>query len=96
MLHEILVVLTVASYTFSCFSLGRVRHFSRPELDSISSLATGCGVVDAEGPVGVPFDVILDMISCNSWVSLLALFGGGGGASAGCVGRCHCVMPLEL
>ena len=52
--------------------------------------------MEADGTVSVTFDVMLEMISCRSCVSVLDFDGGGGGWFAGIVGRCHCVVPDEL
>ena len=52
--------------------------------------------MEADGTVGVTFDVMLEIMSCRSCVSVLDLGGGGGGWLVGIEGRCHCVVPDEL
>jgi hypothetical protein len=51
-------------------------------LDGIGDQPPNERVLDADGPVGVPFEVILLMI-CSCCILFSALFGGGGGAFAG-------------
>lgn len=50
-------------------------------------------MVDADGPVGVAFAVILEMMSWSNCVSAFALDAVGGSWFAGWFGRVHCVVP---